>query len=537
MKKFELWDFDNETNKIKELEEVKVIDFLKSLTKKLIGPFKKLFNLSSYKFGQSKTMTISIPIPQDIMEAKSNRKNNGSQVEMMSSHYLAMELDRLTFSVELKLENKVVTFAKMKRAIDEMQKKIESNSLHNPKIDVNIADIKKKNAKDYEMRKNYAYVTATVLADTVKKDMKEYPSMYTVVIDSAGESGQGKTKADILIDYTVKKMDHSEVIPKLHGYAISHKFSVSKNTMGSQINSVYGLIFAITTGQYAKGQTKETIRGIVDPILNKKLGKEFVERLKYFWGHKEERYDTKAKQAIDMGSQKEFERGLKQYYDFAATLIESHPYEMLKFIGIEEGVDHFMVAFNNSTKQYDAYSSIDSAKYKKFVDQIFNVDFRKDMTCKAQRTGDRTIEIEYIRKGVSYYKTKLTAEENNCKKSKTVVWGLGKQDLDDAETSHEIKFPAPVFPKDLAAKVPKDSKSKTLKAYSSKNPVKKVEQKVTQKSAIDQWMIAAGKYYQSHTTAANDSRERKIKRNADSAVSYIMGGMSAKEAVELSVEE
>ena len=547
MKRFELWrqekgsllyDIQQDQN-LEDLDEMKIGSLFKTLFKKIVGPIKSLFNLSRYRFGQSRKIDVKIPIPSNLAETKSNQKNNGTQVEMLSGMFLAKELESLGFDVDLRLENKPTTPVKLNREIETLQKRIEGNNLDGISDPKKLNKIKKSNSKQLAKRKNYAIATAKNLAKVVQRDLTDYPGMFTVIIDSAGYAGEGSTKADIHIEYEVKKMTEGEVLPELKKYAISHKYNWEQS-MGTQVNSVYGLIYSIVTGQSAKVGTS-TVNKIVEPILIKEFGKdalEDMERLKGLWGHKDKRVSGrsggKSKETeykvLDPEAQKDFLSLQNKFYKFAAELIEQNPLNMLKLIGIEEGVDHFMVVFNKSTKRYDTYSSIDSKKYKQFVHKMYNEEFRKEVNCKARVSGQGVIDFEYFWRGNSIYKTQVTAQETNIGKSKSIVQGISINDMDDGVTSHDAEFGAQI-PKDLIAidTTPKKGQSKT--------GIERIDTKrVTQKRATEMWSKKAIQLVKSAGKSDKGLRGR-LMANKEKSIALIMGGLSPKNAIEHALGE
>ena len=557
MKGFNLWRQErtgllyNMQDDAADLEEGKISRFFKTVATKLTGPLKKLFKLSSYSFGQKRKMKVKIPIPANLTESVKNQKNNGTQVEMLSGMYLSEELIALGFDVDLRLENSSITIDKMSDEIDKLQERIVGNTLTGVSDNKKLMRRKKTLAKEYAVRKNYGMATARRLVETVKKDLTDYPGMFKVVIDSAGYAGEGKTKADIMIEYEVQKINESVVVPKMRSYALSHKYTW-EISRGTQINSLYGLIYAIDTGGVPKTAGPKIVHAHAKKLLEKKFGAkglEEMERLKYLWGHKKTRVsgskngvtDKTRYKVVDQGSQDDYEKYLKKFYDYAAKLAEENPLTMIKHIGIEEGVDHFMVVFNNSTKKYDVYSSVDSKKYKSFIDKMYDDEFRKEIKVSAKQNTLGIIDLEYFWRGNSIYKTRIESEETNVKKSKSNVMGIKIHDMDDAVSSHAPEFEAVLddIPAGLVAKAPppkpKASSSGKLKRIDNSKPPATVKKKMSAEEAKQIWSRAARKKHEA--SGKDPDLKNRIMKKATPAIQYIMAGLTGKEAIEHALGE
>ena len=425
------------------LTEISLPSFVGTFVRKISAGIKKLFKLSSYGFGQSQLKKMTVTIPSNLLEGKSVRKLSGSHVESLTCLYLSEMITPMGFEVKLKLDNKPLSNSQMQKHCDDIQKKIKFNQLYELNPSKRSA-VNRDVLKTLADRKNFAYASAQRLSQTIEKDTDAYPNMFEVIIDSAGYAGEGSTKADIDITINNTKIVESKVSKNLKKYSISHKYAWDE-AMGTQFNSVYTLLYSITTGK-TDGRKKQSLtRGVAYKLVKKEFGAKGIanlDRLHYLWGNKNER-KTNRGEILDPKAQKEFEKFQTDFYIFVARLLEENYLNLFKFIGIERDVDHFMVVFNKSTNKYDAFSSIDSKKYKTLYEALYDEEFGKESKCRATPSGD-VINIDFIWRGNIIYQSSLKVRENSSKKSMNVFQGVSTSDMDDAKTGHDAKFVAKI---------------------------------------------------------------------------------------------
>lgn len=310
--------------------------------------------------------------------------------------------------------------------------------------------------------------------------------------------------------------------------------------MGTQINSVYGAIYSLSTGKSAKEAGKKKVRAFTSPLIEKKFGPkgaDMIARLHTLHGKKGEREASDA-------SMKEFIKIQSKFYNWLKEIIEDNHLNLLKFIGIEEGVDHFMAAFvkggkRGAPKEYKTFSSIDSSKYQELVRKCYDEEFRSNTKCICTVTDDKKgrLEIELVHRGEVFYTTHIRAELNDSNKSKNVVGGIKAADMDDSEIEHQFKKFADEVPNGLEAFMPPDKPKRSpsgVEKFSSRGS-EPAQKKVSQKDAQEIWIRAARKKFKD---SGNDpDLSVRIRGRATVAVQYIMAGLTGKEAIEHALGE
>ena len=170
---------------------------------------------------------------------------------------------------------------------------------------------------------------------------------------------------------------------------------------------------------------------------------------------------------------------------------------------------------------------------------MYDEEFRKEVVCKARVSGQGVIDFEYFWRGNSIYKTQVTAQETNIKKSKSIVQGISIRDMDDGMTSFESEFeaaadaiPVGLKPK-LPTPTPKASPSTKLQKIDNKKPAAK--KKISQGDAIKMWSSAAIKM--AKDAGGDPNLKKRIVDVKTKSVQYIMAGLTGKEAIEHALDK
>ena len=450
MKRFELFEYDKETERLEEIDEIRgLISKVSGLIKSAVGRLKSLFSFKNYKFGQRKKMKLSISIPSELVEADrsdntgNTRKLTGPQIELYCCDSIGKEFETLGFGeIIYKVDGGVVTQGrpairtmakKLQKDIEAKIKKRDSGKPANQKEDPRLA---------HKTRMEYGVVTGErlrqVLTESVA-DSKENPGMYSVTIDAVGENRTGIEKTDIEI--TVGKMGEDDFVKRLK---ISHK-AAQTTAFGTQGN--YKTIpFYILTGIASKIAKRSSIMG--DDVVRTKQQYEMIvkfgEQYNRNWRNILEefgQFTTSVKKRSD--DPKKFERVADKYYGIIAAACKDNPDNVLKMVGMEKDVEHFYV---NAAKdgKYKSYYSGDSEWFKDFYNQVFKEKLKMAVT--YNKDG---VYIKFSWGRGKLWETSLSAMTTGKKDaerggegkggSNVNIRGLGTDDLGDSERIQKPK--------------------------------------------------------------------------------------------------
>ena len=419
------------------LEEASVrslVSKFKSGVRKIVAKVKSLFKLDQYKWGQSKKMKFSIPLPaesQDIYEkvegaSGSTRFGTGPQVEAYCLKDIALRINELGFNVEIKLNGNVLgSLEEVDTHIQSLQNDIEAEKLaqyNNKKLGVAGHGKKKRDAKGklvkpipknkylqgvrhaQLIREAQGQATGEQMVKSIESALttKKFDRRadFTVTVNNGGMSGRGSTKADI--DVEVRKSTESEHKKAIKEWRVSHKYNWDDETLGTQ-SSVWSFPYLVINGVGATGKgSREILKGVVCKAASRYFGgkneaEEQLDRLAYL--HK----SGKPK------DQKEFTEISERYFTFLVALVKKkeNKNNLLKLMGFEKNLHHFMVLGpksvgkqGSSVKNIASYSSIGSKEYKEKFDKVYSEDAKVKIEPRLNPTSKTPYEIAIF---ISYF--------------------------------------------------------------------------------------------------------------------------------------
>lgn len=480
------WDYKKHIqNKETELLDEGLMDFLKSVFDRFSSFIKSLTN----KLGTKKSISIDISVPEDLFEVRKegtggSRKDIGSLVEVQSVIHFGKRLEAMGFDVSYGLNgqgpfssNKPLTdYASY--LTDKIYKGIDVE-LANPDIDEKrryTLQKKRDQVPDNLQRlENYGIATADRLENDIKSS-KIYPLIQKVFIEAGGQAGTGSTKSDINIEYST--YDENEVASLLERSQISHKYNQQK-AFGEQ-----GTYLSVLTSVLGLGNKK---------VDKEEMAKQFAaaggfSSVKEAAIHLTEFGNYIGTKAMREANPKEYEQVSLRYYQAVKKLVEKNYLNIIKMAGIEKDVEHFFVNHDKKSDTFTSYYSKNSKKYTELYEYFYNETLKKDIRVKVV-ANVKSVEIEYLWKNTSIFKTSIHTFESNTNKV-VHVGGLSTDIFNDAVRTGGLKEPS-TPPKlksstDVAEfkRFVKQSKSKSKDVTASHSAARKL-MKYSEKNDID----------------------------------------------------
>ena len=551
MKSFELWrqkkgsflydiQEDPATDEM-ELSEGRAINMMKTIAGKLSKKIKGLFNFSSLKWGQKKTMRFTIPLPDEVTEARAplggkysgqTRNFTGRQVELLSLVDLGTRLERVGFPVEYQIDASKKRKEELVAESKEHQNSIISAKMAKAERENKDKTKVAKNAqRAYLVREQQAKITGQKLYMDIRNELnKEFVSLsdHKIVLNAGGIQFAGISKLDFYI--SLEKITESEHIAEIKSWSVSHKYSWEKS-LGTQ-SSVWSFPFQLAVGRSAgKGGEKFDV---VLPIAAKFFGGKAKARESL------DRYADLHKRgnANSPKQREEFTELAEKYYKMLFWMVKQPIYKenLLKLMGFEKDLHHFMVSKLGEDK-LKAYSSQNSKLYQKKMKQMYS----KDLVIKAKKdmgTKGNNLLLSFYYKGEEIFDTEIFSKmiPQNKKDDSVDIRGIATTDLTNDPFVKDVVIPT-------ASKLPDgdfdlDTLNKQLKqAEADKQAAKEAELRRKEEAKAERVRVKAEKDAQRIRDREEKAQERERVRAEKEATKVKERQEKAQERARLKAEK
>ena len=415
MKRFELWQYDRETDELEEINFRGIVNRFKSFFKK-IGKF---FRLSRIGYGRKKV--VPVKLPTQLSEA--TKVTEGADiVEILSCYYLYHKFEADGFDVRALSKHVPHAVGNYLTSVKQLQGQIRAKAT---------PAVMKTQIKENRKRDNIAKATAERLYESIIAEIMGDPDgdhifdIYKVDIDWVGTADASSTKADFnVVVYKGTRDEKDQIILR----EISHKFDQIDKGKAHE-GPPWPTLLRLLTGSGAAGRgvsDAEKKRIVSDlkrykAISNPEKFTEAMDLVTLYASRKGMRTGEKSKYGDhgpgDPKLQKKYQDGQKMYFDAIAKLIKKKPDHLAALLGFGnpgETLETLIVVENRG--KYKSLYARESKNYEKLKKNFFDKEIKSNLKVETDEptilTNGSELDIRFKFKDNTLFETRIKFKEN-----------------------------------------------------------------------------------------------------------------------------